>query len=73
MKMSYYTAASLDGFIATTDDALAWLFPLADINATSTAFRKFVISYGRLLEQGIVGDREQSREDFSRSFGKEAP
>jgi dihydrofolate reductase len=35
MKTQYYTAASLDGFIATTDDSLAWLLPLADINATS--------------------------------------
>jgi hypothetical protein len=27
MKTQYYTAASLDGFIATTDDSLEWLFP----------------------------------------------
>ena len=35
MRTQYYTAASLDGFIATVDDSLAWLFPLGDINATS--------------------------------------
>ena len=35
MKTQYYTAASLDGFIATSDDSLEWLFSLADINATS--------------------------------------
>ena len=34
MKTQYYTAASLDGFIATTDDPLEWLFPLGDIEAT---------------------------------------
>lgn len=34
MRTQYYTAASLDGFIATKDDSLEWLFPLGDINAT---------------------------------------
>ena len=28
MRTQYYTAASLDGFIATVDDSLEWLFPL---------------------------------------------
>lgn len=35
MKTCYYTVASLDGFIATEDDSLDWLFPLGDINETS--------------------------------------
>jgi dihydrofolate reductase len=35
MKTQYYTAASLDGFIATVDDSLEWLFPLGDIADTS--------------------------------------
>jgi dihydrofolate reductase len=35
MKTLYYTATSLDGFIATEDDSLEWLFPLGDINDTS--------------------------------------
>jgi dihydrofolate reductase len=34
-KTQYYTAATLDGFIATKDDSLDWLFPLGDIGATS--------------------------------------
>lgn len=34
MSTQYYTAASLDGFIATEDDSLEWLFPLGDINST---------------------------------------
>jgi dihydrofolate reductase len=37
MKTQYYTAASLDGFIATADDSLEWLFPLGDIGDTGYA------------------------------------
>lgn len=35
MRTQYYTATSLDGFIATEDHSLEWLFPLGDINDTS--------------------------------------
>ena len=31
MKTQYDTAASLDGFIATEDHSLDWLFPLGDL------------------------------------------
>lgn len=46
MKTQYYTAASLDGFIATTDDSLEWLFPLGDIEATS--YPAFIRDVGSL-------------------------
>ena len=35
MKTIYYTASTLDGFIATLDDSLEWLFPLGELEATS--------------------------------------
>ena len=46
MKTQYYTAATLDGFIATEDDSLEWLFPLGDIGATS--YPEFIRDIGAL-------------------------
>jgi dihydrofolate reductase len=46
MKTQYYTATSLDGFIATEDDSLEWLFPLGDVNQTS--YPAFIAEVGAL-------------------------
>jgi dihydrofolate reductase len=46
MKTQYYTATSLDGFIATEDDSLDWLFPLGDPNETS--YPAFIAEVGAL-------------------------
>ena len=46
MKTQYYAAATLDGFIATEDDSLDWLFPLGDLNATS--YPQFIAQVGAL-------------------------
>ncbi len=46
MKTQYYTATSLDGFIATEDDSLDWLFPLGDVNETS--YPSFIAEVGAL-------------------------
>ena len=46
MKTQYYTASSLDGFIATVDDSLDWLFPLGDIDDTS--YSSFIANVGAL-------------------------
>lgn len=45
-KTQYYTATSLDGFIATEDDSLEWLFPLGDIN--DTGYPGFIAEVGAL-------------------------
>ena len=45
-RTQYYTACTLDGFIATPDDSLEWLFPLVDINETS--YPDFIREVGAL-------------------------
>jgi dihydrofolate reductase len=46
VKTQYYTACSLDGFIATEDHSLEWLFQLGDINDTS--YPEFIKEVGAL-------------------------
>jgi dihydrofolate reductase len=46
MKTQYYTATSLDGFIATEEDSLEWLFPLGDLNDSS--YPAFISEVGAL-------------------------
>lgn len=52
MKTQYYTATSLDGFIATEDDSLEWLFPLGDI--TDTGYPDFIAQVGALVMGSIT-------------------
>jgi dihydrofolate reductase len=46
MRTQYYTATSLDGFIATEDHSLEWLFQLGDIN--DTGYPGFIANVGAL-------------------------
>jgi dihydrofolate reductase len=46
MATQYYTASSLDGFIATEDDSIAWLDALADV--TLTSYPGFIANVGAL-------------------------
>ena len=46
MKTQYFTASSLDGFIADPHDSLDWLFPLGDVEATS--YPTFIRDVGAL-------------------------
>lgn len=45
-KTLYYAAASLDGFIATEDDSLDWLFPLGDL--ADSGYPEFISQVGAL-------------------------
>ena len=46
MKTQYFTATSLDGFIATEDDSLDWLFPLG--NPSESSYPTFIAKVGAL-------------------------
>ncbi|MEN3939710.1 dihydrofolate reductase family protein [Prosthecobacter sp. SYSU 5D2] len=46
MKTQYYTATTLDGFLATEDDSLEWLFPLGDLEDSS--YPEFIAQVGAL-------------------------
>ncbi|MBM3779145.1 MAG: dihydrofolate reductase [Acidimicrobiia bacterium] len=47
MKTQYYTAATLDGYIATEDDSLEWLFALGDPEESS--YPAFIADVGALV------------------------
>lgn len=46
MKTQYFTATSLDGFIATEADSLEWLFPLGELDDSS--YPAFIAEVGAL-------------------------
>ncbi|HEU4684584.1 MAG TPA: dihydrofolate reductase family protein [Nitrospira sp.] len=46
MTTQYYTACSLDGFLATEDDSLEWLFQLGNVDDTS--YPAFIRQVGAL-------------------------
>lgn len=62
MKTQYYTATSLDGYLATEDDSIEWLFPLGDLNSSS--YPEFITEVGALVMgsatyEWIVSNSEQ--------------
>jgi dihydrofolate reductase len=46
MKTQYYTASSLDGFIADPNHSLDWLFPLGDL--ADTSYPTFIVDVGAI-------------------------
>ncbi len=63
MKTQYYTAASLDGFIATEEDSLDWLFQLGD--PPDSTYPDFIakvgaIAMGSTTYRWILNNAEQA-------------
>jgi dihydrofolate reductase len=52
MTTQYYTATSLDGFLATEDDSLEWLFTLGDID--DTGYPDFIAQVGALAMGAVT-------------------
>jgi dihydrofolate reductase len=52
MKTKFYTAATLDGFIATEDDSLDWLFALGD--PTESTYHKFIEEVGAIAMGSVT-------------------
>ena len=47
MKTQYYVASTLDGYIATEDDSLDWLFPLGSLEDSS--YPRFISDVGAIV------------------------
>ncbi|MEI6740117.1 MAG: dihydrofolate reductase family protein [Gemmatimonadaceae bacterium] len=47
MRTRYYVAASLDGFLATEDDSVAWLYTLGDDNRST--YPAFIAEIGAIV------------------------
>jgi len=52
MRTQYYTAATLDGFVATEDDSLDWLFPLGD--PATSSYPAFFAEVGALAMGSVT-------------------
>lgn len=76
MKTQYYTAATLDGFLATEDDSLAWLFPLGDLDSSS--YPAFIAEVGALAMgsstyEWMLDNIEQVREETGEAWPYSQP
>ena len=68
MKTQYYTASSLDGFLATEDDSIAWLDALADI--TLTSYPAFIADVGALAMGSATYEWMRRHVLPTRGFGR---
>lgn len=74
MKTQYYTASTLDGFIATEDDSIEWLSTLSDVGKPEDAsYPRFIadvgaIAMGSSTYEWIVRHAEQVRRELGKAW-----
>lgn len=69
MRTHYYTATSIDGYIADEDDSLGWLFQLGSDPAVDDRYETFLAGVGALVMGSTTYEwllREEIRDDPSR-------
>jgi dihydrofolate reductase len=69
VKTHYYTATTIDGYIADEDNSLAWLFQLSDGPESDTRYASFIARVGALVMGSTTYEwllREEIRDDPSR-------
>ena len=76
MKTQYYTASSLDGFLATEQDSLDWLFPLGTLEESS--YPDFIANVGALTMgsatyEWIVRNSDQVAEEAGSTWPYSQP
>jgi dihydrofolate reductase len=48
MSTQYYTASSIDGFIADPDNSLSWLFQFSEPSGMEDQYPKFIAEVGAM-------------------------
>jgi dihydrofolate reductase len=69
VRTHYYTATSIDGFIADEDDSLGWLFQLSGDASSDSRYEGFVAGIGALVMGSTTYEwilREEIRDDPGR-------
>ena len=46
MTTQYYTASSIDGFIADSDNSVSWLFQFSELSGMEDEFPRFIAKVG---------------------------
>ena len=64
MTTQYYTASSIDGFIADPDNSLSWLFQFSEPSGTEDEFPRFIAKVGAIA----MGSTTMSGSRRTRSF-----
>jgi dihydrofolate reductase len=75
-RLVYYVASSLDGFIATEDDSIEWLFPLGSLSESS--YPEFIaevgaIAMGSATYEWIQRNAEKTQAEADSAWPYEQP